>query len=441
MTQIRRKDTHPAITIHQAFEHLRVETTARDTGGDMNAGWARLQKSLDAIDREAKGPQNRRRKPSAKLLRLPGYARRLVRAIPSMETVAISALVTVTLALFWFGGYWPTLVLPIAVVYWFAWWVKYQDRMLDQRDEDVRRESERIRRRHRQAAVREADQRVETVLRQAKDRCRSATSSPGPVVWKVSLFEANLIGVSLPDTNFEGCHLRNANLYSADLSGANLFGADLAQAELTSADLSRADLTNASLVGARLAGTDLSWARLSGANMSAAVLGRADLTGADLTGAMLAGADLSGADLTGAILVGAHLSRVHMHGTNLAGATLHRANFRHSYLYRTNLSRADLRDANLTGAVLTHAVLIDTDLTGADLSDVKDMREVTWSKRTRWGQYYPDVLQRSIPLGRGRFKLNPPDDTALGYQSQPPTRSGTPSGRRQGYCGSSSAAT
>lgn len=130
-----------------------------------------------------------------------------------------------------------------------------------------------------------------------------------------------------------------------------------------------------------------------------------------------------------------------MHGTNLAGAILHRANLHRAYLHRANLSRADLRDADLRDAVLTRAILIDTDLTGADLGDVDDLREITWSKRTRWGRYYPDVLPRSTPLGRGRFKLNPSSDQTIRvYDSPPPNRQATPGGRISGYCGSSSVA-
>ncbi|WP_067474345.1 pentapeptide repeat-containing protein [Nocardia amamiensis] len=227
----------------------------------------------------------------------------------------------------------------------------------------------------------------------------------------VDLAGVNLIGAQLTCCTLEGMPLRGANFFGTNLMRAQLFSTDLSRAELTDADLTAADLTNAALIGARLSGAHLPYTRMIGANLTGANLSGADLSRADLSGAVLSGADLSWAHLPKANLSGAILSKAVLYGAELSGARLPDANLRGAHLSRAHLAHADLSGANLCGANLNYSILVDADLTGARLPDLTEIIEVTWSVKTQWGAYQHDVFQRSIPLGAGRYQLNPSSGT------------------------------
>ncbi|MFI6960024.1 pentapeptide repeat-containing protein [Nocardia sp. NPDC050408] len=433
MTRKRRKDAVPAITVHQAFENLRHWIAEHDTGGDIDEGWARLRQAIETEEKEksrGKTPARVRRRAVKSLRSKVSRTVRARRVLPSFETVVVCLAFVTSFSMFLLGGSWPVMSLPLLAAAGCMWLAQDQDRRKQELRERKRRQVlEEFKVKRRKAAMLDKQRKLEAAHRQTTPSqqqprlpvCRNESdlNLAGADLRSVDLLGLNLIGACLPNTTMDGCGLRAANLFAANLSGANLFSADLSQAELTNADLTRAELAGAHLVGARLTGANLSWAHLPGANLSGAILARADLTGADLSSALLTGTDFSGADLYSADLDGAHLSNAHMHGANLDSATLRRANLRSAYLYRANLSHADLRDANLAGAVLTYAVLIDTDLSGAIISAVKDIRDVTWSERTRWGRYFSEVVERSVALGRGRFKLNPPDSPCRGAALRP----------------------
>ena len=124
------------------------------------------------------------------------------------------------------------------------------------------------------------------------------------------------------------------------------------QADLSCTDLSGLNLANANLRGANLFG-----ARLKGANLTNANLREANLGCSYLEGANLADINLKHADLRIANLEGANLTRANMKFADLA-----RANLGHA-----DLTFADLKDANLKLA----------DLTGVNLTNVKNLPDIS----------------------------------------------------------------
>ncbi|MFI9536841.1 pentapeptide repeat-containing protein [Nocardia fusca] len=256
--------------------------------------------------------------------------------------------------------------------------------------------------------------------RQATIANMGKTAAPGIIdlteadLTTTDLTEVNLIGALLRGVMLDGKNLRAANLYGADLSGAGMFAADLSRAELSDAHLAGAELGGAQLVGARLTRANLTGANLTGVNLSGAILSGANLTGVNLSGAMLSGAELAAADFTGATLTSAYLTRAYLAGAHLEGARLAGANLRGAHLRGANMSCADLTGADLTHTDLRKAVLIGADLTGAKLIDLADLEEVTWSEATLWGRYRQEVIERSIPLGRGCYRLNPAEGSSPG---------------------------
>ena len=139
-----------------------------------------------------------------------------------------------------------------------------------------------------------------------------------------------------------------------------------------SADLSYVDLSYASLCGMYLFGANLSGANLSWTNLSGATLAYADLPCANLRYTNLAGAKLMIANLEGA-----NLTRANMKYADLTGADLPCANLSHANMKFANLERANLGHADLTFADLKDANLKLADLTGVNLTNVKNLPDIS----------------------------------------------------------------
>ena len=168
-----------------------------------------------------------------------------------------------------------------------------------------------------------------------------------------------------------------ADLSYTDLSGLNLVNANLRGANMESVDLVFANLKGANLLDANLLGAKLMVANLKGANLLDANLLVAKLTGAKLIGANLEHANLRSAKLVGARLEGANLLDANLKHAdlmvaNLEGANLTRANMKFANLERANLGHADLTFADLKDANLNHA-----DLTGVNLTNVKNLPDIS----------------------------------------------------------------
>ena len=141
-----------------------------------------------------------------------------------------------------------------------------------------------------------------------------------------------------------------------------------------SADLSYVDLSYASLCGMYLFGANLSGANLSWTNLSGATLAYANLIGANLEHANLRSAKLMIANLEGANLTNANLREANLEWSHLEGANLTRANMKFANLERANLGHADLTFADLKDANLKLA-----DLTGVNLTNVKNLPDISMS--------------------------------------------------------------
>ncbi|MGY2119406.1 pentapeptide repeat-containing protein [Nocardia gipuzkoensis] len=438
-----RKDTVHAITISQAIEKWGSYLAERHGGGNVDAGWARLQRTMDQ-----ERPTLRRR-PVQRAKKASGPLTQASRMQSAAEVFVGCALLAGTVVTFirTVGGWW---VIPAALLLFYISDRSTKNLEVRLQEQERKKELQESREKINQAvARREAASAFRDLLQRnphhfsqcqpgRKDKPSMAggaatpSSQPacpdadpvGPAspaltgvdLTRADLLSLNLIGADLSGANLDGNTLRAANLYGANLCGTTMFSTDLSRADLTGAKLTSATLCCANLTGARLVRANLSGAGLAGANVSSAMLSEADLSSTDLSGAMLSGADLSSADLSGANLSGAYMSDVHLHSANLTGAVLCRANLRGAYLYRANLTCADLTGAKLTHAVFTHAILIDADLTGAEFSALAELQDVTWSERTSWGHYRVEVQRRSIPIGRGRYKLNPTDNSPTNDQ-------------------------
>lgn len=413
--------TPHSITIHEAFDKLSDYLTERQGPGSTEQGWARLQRALDT-DEPADHPAPHRRARAGEIARsIESWWQR-----STVKYWAACLLITIGVTTSGTGlpGMLVTVVcLPVGGV------LTFYALFRSARRQEAEAEAARLRHQQRHE-MRVHNARRAAVRRQTAANKRrigplgrmdssGALDLAGADLTHADLTDLSLIGATLTEATLDGRNLRFANLYEADLSGASMFGIDLSRADLSGADLANADLACAHLIGARLSGAVLSGANLAGANLSCAVLSGADLSGADLSGAILSGADLSGANLSGATLANAYITGAHLQAANLSGADLEQANLRGSYLPRADMTRANLTGATITHAVLRHTVFIGAGLSGAHLPDLTDLEEVTWSETTVWGRYHEDVIKRSIPLGAGRYKLNPPEDTALGPILQP----------------------
>ncbi|RDI66818.1 pentapeptide repeat-containing protein [Nocardia pseudobrasiliensis] len=453
-----RMDAAREITIQEALDALESYYARRGGGESVDAGWARLQATLRA-----------KSQPASKV-KIDGTRKWIVAAADNVGSVltryAMKAFVglstTAAVILVFLGGYWSLISVLILGITALTWWIpeaarrdarrreltqaEWTARRRELREEAQRRQTERREAQQREAEYREMRQREEqykavgrpvNILPAKPQGQILSTAVPSrqkpKIRWSdsgtvdlasfdlrgINLLGLNLIGACLTGTNMEGIALRGANLYGADLSRASVFSADLSRTELTGANLRGANLACTLLVGARLSGADLSGAHITGANLSGAYSAYADMSHADFSGAILSGAELSDTDLSGALFIGSYLSGAHMHGANLEGADLSHATLRGVYLYRANLSRANLSGANLIGAVLKHIVLIDANLTNTKISEIGKLEDVTWSERTQWGAHWAEVLSKSIPIGRGRYKLNPRGDVQTPYAPEP----------------------
>ena len=139
------------------------------------------------------------------------------------------------------------------------------------------------------------------------------------------------------------------------------------QADLSYTDLSGLNLVNANLRGANMDSVDLAFASLANADMSMSDLKGANLTNANLRSAKLVGARLEGANLLDANLLGANLTGADLIGANLEHANLRSAKLVCARLEGANLTNADLKDANLKLAYLT----------GVDLTNVKNLPDIS----------------------------------------------------------------
>ena len=176
--------------------------------------------------------------------------------------------------------------------------------------------------------------------------------SDGEAGEQADLSYTDLSGLNLANANLRGANMESVDLVFASLEGANLLDANLLGAKLMVANLKGANLLDANLLVAKLTG-----AKLIGANLEHANLRSAKLVGARLEGANLLDANLKHADLMVANLEGANLTRA-----NMKFADLERANLGHA-----DLTFADLKDANLKLA----------DLTGVNLTNVKNLPDIS----------------------------------------------------------------
>lgn len=429
-----------AITLGQFFEELTDHVADTAGPGDLEAGWERLQKTLAERPGPIKlWPFPPLRWPSVPVHRLTHATRRVAGMVARphhaaavlcaelrnkillISWVMLTCMVTLVLILSRGGDF---AVIGIATGFlstgiWFDYssTSKYRRRALLQRKEReaqtaIRRRigAERIEQRHAVARI-QASHAAEKSPEEVFDNRSGTVDLTAADLRCVPLLRLDLIGAHLARANMEGCGLRAANLYGADLSHTNLFSADLSRAELTGATLAGANLSGANLIGARMAGVNLSGTHMIGANLSGAILSRAELAGANLSCTMLDGTDFSGADLSGAVLIGAHLVGAHLHGTNLSDADISKANMRRTYLYRADLSRADLSETNLQDAVLKYAVLVGANLSKTFIPSFDGMNDVIWSEKTCWGVHIDSVRKLSVPIGAGRWRLNPSDGT------------------------------
>ena len=233
---------------------------------------------------------------------------------------------------------------------------------------------------------------------------------------EMTLYCADLRGVSLRDAQLSGADLRGACLKAADLTGALLDGADLRKAVLAVASGHQftggpatertvaVDFSDASMKGARLGG-----AKFENASFKGAVLHNADFEGAVLNGSDFEGAVLTGVSLEqlrlplsafrncvteptqmaveampsvramldiaekwvvsgGRVGQPARLDRMDLRpmGRDLRGAHLTAAS-----MVGVQAIGVDFTGAQIQGANLTEADLRDADFTGADLRGVK----------------------------------------------------------------------
>ena len=192
------------------------------------------------------------------------------------------------------------------------------------------------------------------------------------------------------------------------------------QADLSYTDLSGLNLANANLRGANMESVDLVFARLEGANLLDANLLGAKLTGADLIGANLEHANLRSAKLVGARLEGANLLDANLKHANLMVANLKGANLTRANMKFTNLERANLGHADLTFADLKDANLKLADLTGVNLTNVKNLPDISmvcpetgliicWKKAL--GDFIikleiPEDAKRSSAIGSRKCRCN-----------------------------------
>jgi uncharacterized protein YjbI with pentapeptide repeats len=149
--------------------------------------------------------------------------------------------------------------------------------------------------------------------------------------------------LSLRDANLVGLNLFGANLNGADLSNAALNNADLRQADLSNADLTKAHLNEANLIGARLVKANLSHVNLYHANLDDVDLTKAHLNEANLIGARLVKANLMETDLSDSNLVGSNLSYANFDKANLSHAKLMFADIAHA----ENFDKANLKGSEL----------------------------------------------------------------------------------------------
>ncbi|WP_084161358.1 pentapeptide repeat-containing protein [Nocardia sp. BMG51109] len=443
-------DSIREISIHDALDILGAYYTRRHQGEDADAGWARLQATIKAkaeTSREESTPPKKESRIRNWINKALDHADRLLWKyamktfivfiiIGPVATIVVTIIDSTTMIVL--TRYWPVLsTVAGAVTLGTRWLIGLA------KDDELQRALDSAYEGHRK--------KVESQLQEAecdeaacKTAARSDKPSPEPSqlvtsppvprsqphrlrvrrdssgaadlasmdLRGVELLGVNLIGARMAGANMEGSRLRGANLYGADLSAANIFSADLSRAELANVNLHQANLSFALLAGARLACANLSGAHVTGANLSSVIASRTDFSSADLSGAILAGTDLSEADLSDAILTGAYMSGAHLHGVNLENANLSWASLRKAYIYRANLSHANLNGANLLGAVLKYSILIEANLIDTKISDISNMEEVTWSEGTKWGSHREEVLRMSVPIGRGRYKLNPRDGAA-----------------------------
>lgn len=441
----KRDKTVRMLTAQEAYERWGRSLAERENIGDAEAGWARLQGALAYEEAVSKQTENAQRARKERLLALHRKRRRISLQILTGASLAVVSIgfYVVSSGLWW--------LMPASALLLFV--VEVASRKMEKQGEMHRRQLaekyriQTVNKRH-DELVKEAD-RLEKELEAALDEhCLKDSTTPpkrldsdmekASVKWiqrindhqagdisrpccevfvgadltGANLMRASLVGVDLSGAVIDGNSLRGANLYGANLCGASLFGADLYRAELTKANLAGANLSGACLLGAHMKAANLNHANLTGANLSNTLLSRADFSFADMPGAILSGADLSDADFSSADLSSTLMSNAHLHSSNLSRTTLVKANLRGVYLYKANLSSADLRGARFVNARLNHVNLIDADLSGAFFSTLDVLQDVIWSERTVWGKYREEVIQNSVPIGRGRYKLNPPDGTA-----------------------------
>ena len=117
---------------------------------------------------------------------------------------------------------------------------------------------------------------------------------------------------------------------------------------------------------------DLSCTDLSGLNLANANLRSAKLVCARLEGANLADINLKHANLMVANLADINLKHANLMIANLKGANLTRANMKFANLELANLGHADLTFADLKDANLKLA-----DLTGVNLTNVKNLPDIS----------------------------------------------------------------
>ena len=239
------------------------------------------------------------------------------------------------------------------------------------------------RRQSEQQERRAAEERRDTVLRDALDRLGEAyLRDPVPVENVRAHLLATLRQLDGERRSILMGFLNDANRdtkrHEYDLSGARLENTELVGFDLARFTLVNAHLTGASLAGTHLEGAYLVAADLTGASLAGAQLQGASLTGARLQGADLTGAQLQGADLTGAQLQGANLEWAQLQGADLTEARLQGANLEWAQLQGATLREARLEMASLTGAQLQGANLSWAYLAGASLYKAKYNDDTQW---------------------------------------------------------------
>lgn len=204
---------------------------------------------------------------------------------------------------------------------------------------------------------------------------KDATTANKPILSKLNLNRATLVGQDFHDFELIGSCFQWADVSRADLGLADLSHADFTQATLIGTTLTAAyinpDIGPATFLQAHCDGnptthdfTAFDYAYLPGSSFSGAVLTYASFTYTDLSAIDLSSATLSHANLANARLDGATLASVAADSANLTGATMIGATLKgQNPQTGTSMQGAQLQQVNFCNAI------IDTiDWTGANLT-------------------------------------------------------------------------